>query len=677
MILPRRFTEVIVAMTILTVVSGTALATEPRSLRPDIRTHTLDNGLKIYTLEDHSAPLVAYQVWFKVGSSHEKEGEGDRHGITGLSHFFEHMMFRGTKAYPQFFENVYALGGQLNAWTWLDSTCYWEVAPSRHLDKLITMEADRLANMDMSFLSLEPEREVVKSERLLRTDNSPDGLMSEVLGAVAFQKHPYKWPTVGWMRDLNAITLKEASDYHRYHYTPDNAYIVIVGDFETQKAVDLVRQHYGKLPKAGHKAQKLPAEPPQTAERRAFIFKDVETRKFKFGYHVPANKSRDFAVLEVIDQILNGGKSSRLKQRLVYGPEPIVSGISSNLMPIRDPFLYLWSVSMLPGKEVADAIGIIDEEMLRLSKEPVSLNELSTAVERLRADTVRQMLTTQQRADMMGFGVRTADDPFIYFDRMGEVATITPADIQRVAAATLLTTNRTQVRAVSPARLTELATAWDQARNANAAGVLLQSAVKLFLKQQELQEKTLQIDQERIAITHLETRATQAMGDHKDQPDIQEAIQKYLDTSEKGLVTRKRLLAEQETAVAELKKNLSAERAQWDNDFAGLDPDLAAQFPFHVAVARLFATSHNTEWDKLYKSAAGSDPASAEIASGLLFAYFALHNRPNDVAKLIKYTSKTGTETDAAAQKALTLASSLKDDMQGSFGLAQSEVTKK
>ncbi|MDP6945199.1 MAG: insulinase family protein, partial [Myxococcota bacterium] len=153
---------------------------EPRSLRPEIRHETLDNGLEIYMLEDHAAPLVSFQVWFDVGARNEHEArEGEDHGITGLSHFFEHMMFRGTEKHPKFFDEIYALGGKLNAFTWLDETVYWENIPSQHLERVIAMESNRLEHMALDFLNLEPEREVVKSERLLRTENRPEGMAWE------------------------------------------------------------------------------------------------------------------------------------------------------------------------------------------------------------------------------------------------------------------------------------------------------------------------------------------------------------------------------------------------------------------------------------------------------------------------------------------------------------------
>ena len=225
-------THLLVALVLL--VSGTAYA---RDLTPDIQEHTLDNGLVIYTLEDHSAPLFTFQLWVKVGSADEWQG---RPGVTGLSHFFEHMMFRGTKKYPQYFGALRRRGGKLNAFTWLDVTVYWEKLAKKHLEFVLDLESDRFKHMKVDFLNLEPEREVVKSERLMRTENSPSGALRERTSANLITKHSYHWPTVGWMRDLNAITLEQAQAYHQRFYVPNNCFLVLVGDFNGQGYEDLL-----------------------------------------------------------------------------------------------------------------------------------------------------------------------------------------------------------------------------------------------------------------------------------------------------------------------------------------------------------------------------------------------------------------------------------------------------
>ena len=559
----RRFTERLAVAALLLTTLGTAHAAD-RSLRPDVGVHTLPNGLTIYTLEDHSSPLVTYEVWFKVGSSYERQGTGGGHGITGLSHFFEHMMFRGTKAYPKFFDDIYAMGGKLNAWTWMDSTVYWEKLPARYLDRAVTMEADRLANMEMSFLALEPEREVVKSERLMRTENDPDGAMSELLDKTAFRVHPYHWPTVGWMDDLDAITLDEASTYYEQHYAPNNAFVVVVGDFVTKDAIEAVKGAYGGIPRTDVPTHARPEETPQAEERRDFVEKPVDNDRMTIGWRVPGSAARDSLVLEVIDQILTGGKSSRLQKELVYSDTPVVQSLSASLMPVRDPYHYLWNVTMMPGHGNREADAAILGAMERLATEPVSADELEKAVNRLRAQAINGMLTTQQRADLIGFGVLTGDDPYLFFDRLELYGEVTPADVQQVAARYLVPKNRTVITAVDPQRLLAVVDAVAKAAPAAEAGLdeALRAATELTLKDADLTRTEQAIGRERKAVELLAGRAAIARKEAERQKatDVVERLDEYLSKSEKGTKVRGERAEEQRTAAA---KERAALEAAW------------------------------------------------------------------------------------------------------------------
>jgi zinc protease len=570
----------------LVVLAPQAAGGKERNLRPAIQMNQLDNGLTVYTLEDRGAPLVTYEVWFRVGSGHEREGTGGEHGNTGLSHFFEHMMFRGTAAHPKYFEEVYELGGQLNAWTWVDSTVYWEKVPSQHLRTIIGLEADRLRNMDMSFLALEPEREVVKSERLLRTENDPGGAMSELLFAAAFREHPYHWPTVGWMSDLNAITLEEASAYHKAHYVPNNAFVVVVGDFDTQEVLGWIEEEYGSLPSAELPHHDPPEEAPQTAERRDYLFKEVEADQFTTGYRVPALRDPDRAVLDLINEILNGGKSSRLKARLVYGDVPIVSRLGSSLYPMRDPALYVWTVQMLPGHANAEALTAISEEMERLASEPVTGPELTKAVNRLRADTIRGMLTHQQRADIIGFGVLTTGNPYVFFDMIEEYAKVTPEDIQRVAKKWLSDSNRTTITAVGPTRFQKAWAAVGEAAGSEGRAELTNRAVALWLDAVDLAGRAHEIERETGAIAKLADRAKLARDKAAGDADEIAAIDEYTDKSDKGTVARTKALEALRAAYAE---GTEAHAKAAGELVADLDSATGELRPAEVALADLFA----------------------------------------------------------------------------------------
>ena len=319
------------------------------ALQPMIECHTLDNGLRVYTLEDHSAPLAAIQNWIQVGSYHEQNSNSEMPGTTGVSHFFEHMMFKGTSQHPHYFEEVYALGGKLNAWTWLDSTVYWEVVPSQHLHRVIQVESDRFKHMGFDFHTLETERDVIKSDRLLRIDNTPHGVMRELLDATALGDHPYHWPTIGWMRDINHLTLEMADAHRAAYYVPNNLFIVIVGNFDTKATLAVIEEKYGDLP-----GRPTPTQPPSQNShapilRRDYVIRDVERTVLNLAFPAPAFGDPQWVVLEVLNQILNGGRGSRMKQAMVFGDSPLVTSVSSNLYPVREPYLYSWSAAPLEG----------------------------------------------------------------------------------------------------------------------------------------------------------------------------------------------------------------------------------------------------------------------------------------------------------------------------------------
>ena len=621
-------------------IAAPAGAAEPRSLRPELGVHSLPNGLTIYTLEDHSAPLVTYEVWFKVGSSYERQGTGGGHGITGLSHFFEHMMFRGTKKHPKFFDDIYAMGGKLNAWTWMDSTVYWEKLPSRYLGTTIAMEADRLANMEMSFLALEPEREVVKSERLLRTENSADGAMSELLDKTAFRAHPYHWPTVGWMDDLNAITLEEASTYYKQHYAPNNAFVVIVGDFDTKEAIASVKAAYGSLPRTDVPSHPRPAEPDQVAERRDFIEKPVDNDRMTIGWRIPGLAARDFMVLEVIDQILTGGKSSRLQKELVYAADPSVQSLSAALMPVRDPYHYLWNVTMMPGHGNNEADEAIVRAMQRLATEPVGADEMEKAVNRLRAQAINGMLTTQQRADLIGFGVLTGDDPYLFFDRLELYDEVKPADIQRVAAQLLTPKTRVLVTAVDPRRMLTILDAVVKVAPASAPALdeALRKATELTLQDAEVALAVEQVEREEQAITLLGERAKLARKDAEGRGATDEvaAIDEYVQKSEKGTVVRGERAKVQREATAKTKADLEAAWAALQKEAAPLakarNDDAPRDAHRRAALSALLGRGKGRWVDP--KDAADVDPLDHALAAVQKGAWLDRMGRIEEGAKL-------------------------------------------
>ncbi|MGM0576625.1 MAG: insulinase family protein [Myxococcota bacterium] len=534
------------------------LATSKQSLRPNLVEEELSNGLTVYMIEDHSAPLVSYQTWFRVGSVNEHEAEpGEDHGITGLSHFFEHMMFRGTEKYPEFFDAIYALGGKLNAFTWLDETVYWESVPSRHLETVIEMEADRLEHMKVDFLNLEPEREVVKSERLLRTENSPEGLAEERLQARMFEEFPYHWGTIGWMRDLNAITVEEAQRYHEVYYAPNNAFILVVGDHDGEQTLAWLEEHYGHLEPKEIPEPDFPAEPEQEVERRDRVFKSVDPQIVLFAYRAPAVRERDYAVLEVLDRILAADKPSRLQQALVYADEPRLGRLSTALYPIRHPYMYTWTARLQPGMTTRALGEAVDAEVRDIADDGVSEEELQRAVAGLRSDVVRQNLSIRQKGMFIGFSLRATDDPFAFVDRLRTYGEITVDDVRRVAGEVLVPDERVWVPVVAPERLPRLVAAAAEATPSVPVQVagLAKAAVALFLERREVRAQAQDLAMEEEALAKLEQRAQRATEGADE--DKKEAIRAYLEDNEKGLVPRKEALEVSKAALAERRAALS------------------------------------------------------------------------------------------------------------------------
>lgn len=553
--------------------SESAMSPPPR-VRPEIVEATLDNGLRVYMLEDHGSPLVSFQVWFKVGSVNEHEAKpGQSHGITGLSHFFEHMMFRGTEAHASFFEDVYALGGKLNAFTWLDETVYWENMPSQHLEKVIGMEADRLEHMKIDFLNLEPEREVVKSERLLRTENRPEGLAQELLQSRAFTKFPYHWGTIGWMSDLNAVTVAEAQAYHDVYYAPYNAFILVSGDHDPAQTLEWITKYYGGLQPRPIPPEDFPAEPAQTAERRDRVTKPVDPQVVMWGYRAPAVREPDYAVLEVLDRVLVGGKSSRLQQGLVYSSPPKLGRIYGSLYPIRHPYLYMWGANLEPGMTTYALQAAVDAAVADIVDKGVEKDELARAVAGLRSDIVRQNLSNQSKADMIGWSLRTSDDPLLLLDRLETYGKITVADVQRVAKQVMRADNRTWTTVVDPGRFVALVEQMGAETPAAPAQLtaLAKDAAEWVVSGHELDAEDAQLTEEGRAIGLLGERADK----HLAEADAagKKAIREYLDTNEKGTKKRAERLktgraalaksvAAHKKAGAELRKRLTAlERA--------------------------------------------------------------------------------------------------------------------
>lgn len=404
------------------------------------RLYRLDNGLKVILVRDASAPIFAYQTWFAVGSRHEREG------ITGIAHLFEHLMFNQTENHPpgELDRLIEKAGGDTNAATWVDWTYYRDNLPRAELRLAVELEADRMAHLTLGDKQVESEREVVANERRFRVEDDVDGFLNEELYKLAFTTHPYHWPTIGWMRDIESITIDDCRAFYRTYYAPNNATVVLVGDVDENEALDLIQHRYGPIPAQTIPPDRAPPEPPQTSERRAAWPKPVSADKLRIGYKAPPLGHADYAALEVASEILFGGNSSRLHRRLVVDSE-IAASTHAATAPFRDPGLYEIAVGMQRGHAAAEAEAMIYEELARLSSTALEPHELDTAKTRLTTHFWRELRPSSGKAEALGHYETTVGDYRKLFAVADGYAAVGAADVQRVVAAYLTPARRTVV----------------------------------------------------------------------------------------------------------------------------------------------------------------------------------------------------------------------------------------
>jgi zinc protease len=406
---------------------------------------SLANGLKILTLEKPGLPLVSFQVWYRVGSRNE------RPGITGISHLLEHMMFKGTdRVGPEEFSRIVQKhGGNCNAFTSEDYTAYYENISTEFIHIAMELESDRMANLKLDPAEFGPERNVVKEERRLR-ENSPYGHLFEQLNAAAYIAHPYGWPVLGWMSDLEAMTSEDLAQYYRTYYAPDNATCVIVGDIKRKDAVAMVAKHFGQIPAGRIKRPRVSTvEPPQLGERRVKVVADVRMPIVAMGYHIPAVGHRDIYALEVLSNILSQGESSRLHRKLVYEEQlALFAGGYSESQ--TDPGLFLFYSAPLEGKTTEQLEAAIIGELDKVLREGVTSRELQKSKNQLEADFIFR----QQRNNGLAIQIGSAQTQLSWRylnSYLANIRRVTNQDIMAVARRYFQENNRT-VATLVPSR---------------------------------------------------------------------------------------------------------------------------------------------------------------------------------------------------------------------------------
>lgn len=403
-----------------------------------VHERVLANGLKVLLLEDHKAPMGVVQIWYRVGSRNERLGE------TGLSHLLEHLMFKGThKVGPEEYSKIIQHnGGNDNAFTADDSTTYFATLASDRLGVVIDLEADRMQNLTFEDAQFTPELHVVMEERRLRTDNNPVAALFELISSVAYSAHPYQWPTIGWMNDLQHATREDALQYYRTYYSPGNAFVVCVGDFSSDALMQQLEAAFAPLPAGAPPPAVRAVEPEQQGERRAVLHREAQLPFIGIAYHVPNLHSSDGPALEVLSAVLAGGKSARLYEQLVYQKRLAREVGASYELTSEDPGLFVVYGQPLPGKKV-DAL---ERELLaqidRLRSTRVNDHELTKVKNGIEAGfTIGQDSIFYQGLLLGQYEV--AGDWRQVDNYVPNIQAVTADDVMHVAAKYLVADNRT------------------------------------------------------------------------------------------------------------------------------------------------------------------------------------------------------------------------------------------
>jgi zinc protease len=406
----------------------------------EVKTHQLKNGMKILIQEDHSIPSVALYIFYRIGSRNE------RPGTTGLSHFFEHMMFNGAKKYGagEFDRVMEAAGGRNNAYTSNDVTVYQDWFTPAALEKIFDLEADRIQYLSFDPKIIESERGVVSSERRTSVDANNFGILNEQLYAAAFTAHPYQWPVVGWMVDIENWKMEDLKKHFEMGYAPNNATMVVVGDVKADEIIKFAQQYIEPIPARELPPKVTTAEPEQLGERRIVVKKFAQLPILMMGYHVPESAHADYYPLKVLENILFAGESSRMYQRLVDKDQLALSvrgGLSFGFN--FDPSLFEIIAQPKDGVTPESVERVIYEEIDKLKSALIADKELQKAKNILLADFYRAMKTIDGKGNTLGSYEVFFGDYKKVFNAAADYNKVTKEDVQRVVKKYFSENNRT------------------------------------------------------------------------------------------------------------------------------------------------------------------------------------------------------------------------------------------
>lgn len=412
----------------------------------NIERHRLDNGLDVLIVADPSAPVVSYQTWFSVGSRHERAGK------TGIAHLFEHLMFNETENLPlgEYDRRLEEAGADNNAATFLDWTYYLINLPQAALPLAVELESERMSRLVLAEAQLESEREVVANERRETVEDDVDGSINELLFLTAFEEHSYRFPTIGLMNDIVGLSVADCRAFYRTHYAPNNAKLVVVGDVRRDELLRLIDTHYGPIPRATLAAEQVQHEPPQRAERRVQIDKPTETARLTVGYRSPAMAHPHHVPLTLLNEVLFGGRGSRVYRALVEDTE-IASDADGFVGNFRDPSL--WEIHVIGSDDVTPQalVTALDDVLEQIAEQPIDEDELQRAQNRLELSSLQDLETASGKAEAIGFSEVVLGEPAALLTRLDDYRATTVADLQRVAAEVLRPDQRTLIE-ITPTR---------------------------------------------------------------------------------------------------------------------------------------------------------------------------------------------------------------------------------
>ncbi len=429
----------------LLALAAPALAVEALKVTPpklEVQEHKLANGLQVLMYEDHSVPVATLEVWYHVGSKDERKGR------SGFAHLFEHIMFKGSANLgPEEHKNyISSIGGRYNATTDFDRTLYYQTFPSNYLERVLWMEADRMRSLNVSEENFKSERDVVKEERRLRIDNPPFGRLFEVVLENTYNTHPYRILPIGSMADLDAATIEDVRAFHSTYYVPENATLVVSGDFAPGQVTQWAEKYFGSIPKGSKPIpREIPKEPAQTAERRATDYhSNTPLPAVVLTYHVPEAGTPDLYALEVASNILSAGESSRLYRRMIYDKQMAVAAGGQTVL-LEDPGVFFFFTILQAGQKPEDGEKELLAEVARLQSEAVSADELAKSKNQLISGLVFGRQTVQDKADAIGNAAVILGNLELVNHELAEYQKVTAADVQRVAKTYFNPDNRTVV----------------------------------------------------------------------------------------------------------------------------------------------------------------------------------------------------------------------------------------